>query len=341
MNVVVVGSGAMGSLFAARLTAVTNVTMLGHWPAQLAAIRQHGLTVQEMDGTQRTIALAVTSQPNAAAPADLALVLVKSRQTARAAADCAALLKPEGTAVTLQNGLGNADTLAETLGADRVIQATTAQGATITAPGSVHHAGHGPTYLGHTPATEIATRQVATLLSRAGIPAEQTADVAGLVWGKLAVNAAINPLTALLALPNGALLKDAWTRAVMDAAAAEVTAVAYALGVTLPFADAAAQAAAVARATAANRSSMLQDLSRGAPTEIDAICGAIIAHGQRQNVPTPVNGRLYTLIRQRENGQPVTSDEVQTQLMPFIKRPSSPNNPPVSNPQSPLSRSSP
>jgi 2-dehydropantoate 2-reductase len=124
-------------------------------------------------------------------------------------------------------------------------------------------------------------------------------DLAGLRWRKLAVNAAINALTALAGLPNGALLDDPVLAADMAAAAREVGAVAAAAGVDLG-ADPAELARAVARATAANRSSMLQDLARGAPTEVDAIQGEVLRLGRRLGVPTPVNERLWRAVRSRE-----------------------------------------
>jgi 2-dehydropantoate 2-reductase len=118
-----------------------------------------------------------------------------------------------------------------------------------------------------------------------------------LIWGKLVVNAAINPLTALLGVPNGKLLHLHAARILMTNTAHEVAAVAAAMGMHLPFEDPVAQVEEVARKTATNRSSMLQDIQRDAPTEIDAICGAIIKTGIELGVPTPVNDTLYHLVK--------------------------------------------
>jgi 2-dehydropantoate 2-reductase len=118
-----------------------------------------------------------------------------------------------------------------------------------------------------------------------------------LIWGKLAINAGINPLTALLRVPNGALLESTWARGIMGQAAHEVAAVAAARGIILPFEDAAARAEEVARQTAANRSSMLQDVLRSVPTEIEAICGAVIRAGEAARIETPANRMLYNLIK--------------------------------------------
>jgi 2-dehydropantoate 2-reductase len=115
--------------------------------------------------------------------------------------------------------------------------------------------------------------------------------------GKLAVNCGINALTALLRVPNGELLERPDAAELMALAANECAAVARKLGLTLPYAEAAAQARAVAAHTAINRSSMFQDILRGAPTEVDAINGAVARMGERLGVPVPVNTTLWRLVR--------------------------------------------
>jgi 2-dehydropantoate 2-reductase len=117
------------------------------------------------------------------------------------------------------------------------------------------------------------------------------------VWGKLVINAAINPLTALLRVPNGVLLERPAAREMMKALACESARVAAAENVELPFADPVAAAEEVARKTAGNRSSMLQDILRGAPTEIDAICGAVVQAAQRHKIDTPANWAAWKLVK--------------------------------------------
>jgi 2-dehydropantoate 2-reductase len=118
-----------------------------------------------------------------------------------------------------------------------------------------------------------------------------------LVWGKLVINAAINPLTALLKVPNGELLERPAARAVMGALAREAAQVAYAEGIDLPFDDPIVAAEEVAARTAANHSSMLQDAMRGAPTEIEAICGAIVKSAEKHKIGAPVNWVCWQLVR--------------------------------------------
>jgi 2-dehydropantoate 2-reductase len=122
-------------------------------------------------------------------------------------------------------------------------------------------------------------------------------DLESLVWGKLVASASINPLTALLQIPNGELLQRPAAAALLDAAAREVAAVAKARGTRLPFEDAGAYAAEVARNSAGNSSSMLQDVRRGSETEIDAINGAVAGEAVRLGVAAPVNRTLWQLVR--------------------------------------------
>lgn len=299
LRVVIFGVGAMGTLFGSRLSPLAEVTLVGHWAEQIDTIRRDGLTVTRPDGRRSQHRLHITSNLAQVAPADVALILVKSYQTARAARQAARVLQPDGLAITLQNGLGNLERLAEAVGRERAALGITAQGATVPAPGRLDHAGEGPTYLARLPGREQQLEQVAALFNAAGIETSLVNDADSLLWGKLAINAGINPLTALMRVPNGMLVEDESLRRLMAAAANEVARVAEAQGIQLPFADAAARTAEVARATAANRSSMLQDVSRAGPTEIDAISGAVVRFGRRLGVPTPVNEFLLRQMQAR------------------------------------------
>jgi 2-dehydropantoate 2-reductase len=303
LNIAIFGVGAMGSLFGSRLSDHANVTLIGNWAEQLEAVRRDGLITSYPDGRQAHHTLRITNDLAEVPPADLALILVKSYQTTRAAQQAAHVLKLNGLAVTLQNGLGNLEILAEAVGPQRAGLGITAQGATMLAPGHLYHAGQGPTHLAQIPRREEQLVEVAALFNAAGLETTVVDNADSLVWGKLAINAGINPLTALLELPNGALAEDESLYQVMAAAASEVAQVAAAQGIRLPYLDAARRAAEVSKATAGNRSSMLQDVSRAAPTEIDAISGAVVRFGRRLGIPTPVNEFLLRLVKAKETGR--------------------------------------
>ncbi len=137
------------------------------------------------------------------------------------------------------------------------------------------------------------------LFQRAGLSVQQLPDLTSLVWGKLVINVAINPLTALLGVRNGLLLESKSARQVMGQAAGEAAEVARAMGIELNFSDPLQAAEAVAEATAENQSSMLQDINREAPTEIDVLCGAVTRLGRQYQVPTPTNQLLWQLVKAR------------------------------------------
>lgn len=308
MKVSIAGSGAMGSLFAARLAPFVELTVIAHWEPQLTALQQGGLTLEEPDGRRLRLpagSLRVTNDAAAAAGCDLVLVLVKSYQTERAAAEAAAMLAPDGLALTLQNGLGNLETLGAAVGWERALAGTTSEGATLLAPGLVRHAGRGLTILGAgAPGQRRRVVALAALLEQAGFATRLDADVMSLLWAKVAVNAGINPLTALLETPNGFLAGHEPARALMVAAAEEAEAVAAALGLRQPPAPAAERVLQVAQATAANISSMLQDRRNGRPTELEAITGAVVAQAEALGVAAPVNRALLSLVRAVERGEP-------------------------------------
>lgn len=302
MRIAIIGTGAMGSLFAGLLAPLAEVVMIGSWPEQLQAVQEKGLILYHLDGHESRHVLKASTHGADAAPADLALVAVKGWQTDRAARRAQQALSPEGLALTLQNGLGNVETLGAVVGAERVALGVTSEGATMLGAGVVRHAGRGHTHVAATHSTRHRLQQAVQLFVQAGLAASLVDDAQGLSWGKLAVNAGINPLTALLQVPNGFLVQDPRALAVMQQAAEEVAVVAGAMGIELPFEDAAERAAEVARATARNRSSMAQDIARGMPTEIEQISGAVVRHGRLANVPTPVNEALLALVRAKIRG---------------------------------------
>ncbi len=298
MRVVVLGTGALGCLFAAHLAAHAEVWMLGTWAEALAAVERAGICIQEGERSWQTRVQA-TDDPDAVPPADVAILVVKSHQTERAAAWAARCLGACGLAISLQNGLDNGSQLAAAVGEGRSTIGVTFEGATVLAPGQVRHAGRGPTLIGETRATAPGVARLVKLLQQAGFEAQATAEIEGIAWGKAVVNAAINPLSALLGVSNGELLANADRRSLLATLAQEAAAVAAAHGLALPFFNPVARVEQVCRATALNHSSMLQDVERGRPTEIDSINGIIVAEGKRLNVATPANETVWRLVRGR------------------------------------------
>lgn len=248
-------------------------------------------------GSEDKYDLAVGDYSSKDATYHVALILVKGSQTERAAAAAKNFLSQDGLALTLQNGLGHYEILEDAVGPDRSALGITSEGAMIVGLGRTHHSGAGVTYLGTTPSTEERLLQIAAVFRNSGFETHLAQDLDGLVWGKLAVNAGINPLTALLQVRNGFLSTDKDVQNLMCRAAEETRAVADAKGIKFPFESASARIIEVAAATAENRSSMAQDIARGAPTEIDSISGQIVRIADHLNVDVPVNRALLLLVK--------------------------------------------
>lgn len=292
-NILIVGTGALATLFAARLAGSgAQVTLLGTWNQAIEAFNREGARLVLPNGETLQSAVRATADPADCEKPDLALVLVKAWQTERAARQLETILPEQGLAVTLQNGLGNRESLAARLGAGRVALGVTTSGATLLGPGLARLGGEGLISL----ETHPRSQAVADRLNGAGFRVAVVREARALMWGKLVINSAINPLTALLGLPNGALLEKPATRWFMAALARETARVAMAEGVELPFPDPVSAVEEVARQTAANRSSMFQDVRRGAPTEIDAISGAVVRRGQAHGQPAPLNWAMWRLV---------------------------------------------
>jgi 2-dehydropantoate 2-reductase len=298
-NILIVGTGALASLFAARLAhAGHQITMLGTWEAGLNAIREKGVRYIDSNRSEHQFFVQATDNPRECIEVEHALVLVKAWQTERAAGQLKDCLAEDGIAVTLQNGLGNRETLMQSLGPARVAMGVTTAGATLLEAGLVKAGGEGPVSIERNPALG----SLETALRSASFDVQIVEDAQSLIWGKLVVNSAINPLTALLRVKNGELLERPSAREMMRLLARETAQVARAENIKLPFDDPVAMVEEVAQKTADNQSSMLQDVLRGAPTEIDAICGAIVKTGGTHGISTPVNWACWQLVKAIHRG---------------------------------------
>jgi 2-dehydropantoate 2-reductase len=295
-NILIVGTGALATLFAARLAQAGHpITMLGTWRAGLDALNTYGARLIDSNGNEHQFKVQAIDNPRENRGFPHALILVKAWQTEHVAAQLKEYLAdaPRGLAVTLQNGLGNREMLAQSLGLNRIALGTTTTGATLLGPGLVKAGGEGIISIERHPALG----PIEGALKSAKFNLNIVEDAKSLIWGKLVINAAINPLTALLRVPNGKLLERPTAREMMKALANETAWVAREEKIDLPFADPVAAAEEVALKTASNHSSMLQDILRGAPTEIDAICGAVVKIAQQHQIDTPANWACWKLVK--------------------------------------------
>ncbi len=293
-NILIVGTGALATLFAARLSqAGYKITMLGTWKEGIKALRMDGARLVDSKGDEKLFPVHATDDPDECIGVKHAIVLVKAWQTERVARQLKVCLADDGLALTLQNGLGNREVLIQSLGQDRVALGSTTTGATLLGPGLVKEGGEGIISIEQ----NQALGPIKEALRSAGFNTQLVDDAQSLIWGKLVINAAINPLTALLRVKNGELLERPFARELMRALARETANIAHAENIFLPFDDPVAKTEDVALKTAENTSSMLQDVLRGAPTEIDAICGAVVRMAEKHKIGAPVNWTCWQLVK--------------------------------------------
>ena len=298
MKVAIVGAGAMGSLFGALLSEAGNdVWLCDVWPEHIQVITDRGLSV-EREAHTRVVNLKATATPAEIGEAQLVIVFVKSTQTKPASETAREIARSKGSVMTLQNGMGNADIISQFIEPERILAGTTSHGATLLGPGSIRHAGIGPTTIGAWAQTKESlenARGIAELFTRAGIETKAVENVHSVVWNKLLINVGINAITALTGIKNGQLLDLEASRNISCTAVQEAISVAKALGIEINE-DAPDQVFKVAQATAANRSSMGQDVDNRRQTEISAINGFIVSEAKKLGIEAPINQTLTALV---------------------------------------------
>lgn len=310
-RIAILGIGAMGCLLGACLRKLPDgkkhppdVLLIGQWPAQIKAIRHYGLTVISLDAQKEHYSPKITDAENISGKFDLLFLLRKSYQNSLPGNGLKEMLNPGGIAITLQNGYGALRRLQETVGQSQAAAGITLQAATVLEPGIIRHAGAGDTFIQPISGRRKDFEALAELLAAAGWPVTLTDNLKPLIWGKLTINTAINPLTALLNVPNGRLPErtDLWT--ISAAVARETARIAAIEGVYLSAPLVINNLREACRATAGNISSMLQDIRRGALTEVEDISGAVVACAAgRPGMAAPLNLRLLELVRQLQAGK--------------------------------------
>ena len=302
MRIVIVGPGAMGCLYAFLLTrAGYEAWLLDNSEERAEQIRAQGLKIEGENGDCQLQFPRIRACAREIGSADLILFFVKAYDTAAALHSAQELVAANTILLTLQNGIGNAETLRKAYPHNAIVAGTTAQGATLLGCGHIRHAGAGETVIGGIDENSaFHAKLIRDLFMSAYIPAEIAEDVTGILWGKLLVNCGINPLTAIMKITNGQLPEIPDLCEVMRRAVGEGGAIAQAAGITLPYSDPAARVIEVCAATASNRSSMLQDLEAGRKTEIDYLNGALVNKAREAGLAAPANSFLTHLVKALE-----------------------------------------
>jgi 2-dehydropantoate 2-reductase len=296
MKFLIVGPGALGCLFAARLKLAGNEVVLLDYDEQRAQrISEQGVTVTGVSGDY-TVPITAIVRNHPFEP-DFIMICVKSNNTKEAGEHAFSFVGPDTAVVTLQNGLGNIEILTAIFGQEKVLGGVTAQGAILLEAGRIRHAGEGETVVGPEGRGGDTPRTLVSSLNSAGFEARLVDSVEELIWGKLIINVGINALSAIVRVKNGRIPDLQGIRRVMEDAVGEAIRVAEAKGIHLPYEEPLERVLAVCEATKDNVSSMLQDVLKGKRTEIEMINGAIAKEGKKFGIPTPVNRVLTYLVQ--------------------------------------------
>jgi len=292
----IVGAGAIGCLFGARLRmAGHDVTLVHRDPIVIQAIKKNGIKLQDLDGTLTKVSVPVQKGPTKLRGTEVLIVAVKAYDTRAVATSYRGRIPPETTVVSLQNGLSNVETLQSAF-RNEILAASTTEGALSLGPGYVVHTGRGVTLIGGAQGAKSDTcSRIKIAFDTGGLKAKTSSNIHGVLWAKAIVNAAINPLSSLTRLPNGALAKNRGIGEIAHSTMDEGIAVSHAIGIRL-VGDPRKLWRKILLSTRANKSSMLQDIERGRMTEIRQLNGAVLSHGKKAGVKTPVNGILTKLV---------------------------------------------
>jgi len=293
MKVSVMGAGAVGCYFGARLhQAGHDVTLIGR-PALVDAVRAKGLRLQ-MQGFDGFLPVQAATDPSQVGGSDLLLFCVKSGDTEAAGAAIKPFVR-NCTVLSLQNGVDNALRLSRVLGWDAV-PVVVYVAVEMAAPAHVVHHGRGELIIG----PSVGSLRAAQTFIAAGIPAEVSSRVLEALWAKLSANCAYNALSALTQLSYGDLIQRPGMQQTLHDIVAECRSVASAAGFSLP-ATIWDDVLRLSRTMPNQRSSMAQDLARGRRSEIDYINGHVAREGDRLGVPVPLNRLLHALVRTRDD----------------------------------------
>ena len=303
MRILVLGAGAVGGYFGARLAEGGHDVTFVARGKNLEALRRDGLTVRLAERTLHLAPVHAVGDPAHAPRPDLVLVCVKSYDTAAAAAALRPVVGPETIVLSLQNGIENEEVLARALGLPPLMIAFTRIGVALVAPATIEYSGRGTIVFGEPDGRETSrARRVAEALAAAGVPYQLHSEILVPTWEKLAWNAGFNAVTTLTQSSVAEVLADPASRDLVVTAMEEVDAVATALGIPVRRTRTEAVLADSVAGLPDFETSMLQDYRRGRRLEHDALNGAVVRAAARTGVPVPVNRLLLALLARLDPG---------------------------------------
>src|SRR5690242_615932 len=297
MRIYMIGTGAMGSVYGGLLrNAGFDVTFIDPRRDHIERIQRDGVIVEGVRGRLVVRVPAHTSHAGLP-PADLAIIFTDANATQDAARTAKDLLKPEGFALTLQNGIGNVESLVAELGAARVIAGVTMNSGALPEAGRAAYTNSGMTSIGELDGRKTARiEELARMLNHAQIPTEVVSDPMSQIWTKFVLNCAINSLTAVTGLRSGEMYRTPEVNALQDRMLDEILAVVEKKGIRLAEPDMRKKIKAHCRVRY-NRPSMMQHVERGQRTEIDALNGALVREAKALGMSVPYNEAIVAVVK--------------------------------------------
>ncbi len=303
MKIYMIGAGAMGGVYGGLLThAGYDVTLIDIRKDHIEKIRRDGLTVEGVRGTH-VVKLPSQLGADGLPAGDMAIIFTDANSTAEAARTAKQLLRPEGFALTLQNGIGNVETLVAELGRERVIAGVSMNSAANPGLARSAYTHGGMTSIGELDGRDTERiRKVAEMFNKAQIPTEIVPDPMAQIWGKFAHNCAVNALAAVSGLRTGELFRVPEMNALQERVIDEILAVVEAKGWKLPEKDARKKIREHSRLRF-NKPSMLQHMEKGQRTEIDALNGALVREAKALGIPVPYNEAVVAFVKGMEKSR--------------------------------------
>ncbi|MEQ1881616.1 MAG: ketopantoate reductase family protein [Burkholderiales bacterium] len=303
MRIYMIGAGAMGGVFGGLLhRAGADVTLIDPRVEHIEKIRSEGLQIEGVRG--RHLVRIPAQATGAGLPkCELAVIFTDANTTRDAARAAQELLSSGGFALTLQNGIGNVETLVAELGAAQVIAGVSMNSAANPAPGRVAYTNSGMTSLGELDGRDSArVHEVVELFNRAEIPTEIVADPMAWVWSKFVHNCSVNALAAISGLRGGEIYRNPAMSGLQDRVMDEIMAVVAKKGIKLPDADPRKKIKEHCRKRY-NKPSMMQHIEQGRRTEIDALNGALVCEARALGIPVPFNEAVVALVKGLEQSR--------------------------------------
>ncbi|HAX61270.1 MAG TPA: hypothetical protein DCX95_01745 [Elusimicrobia bacterium] len=298
MKITIIGAGAMGMLFAGLLSKGGNdVYLLTRNKKTGKILKKNGIKIS---GITKTIIqssrLKITTNPAEICHPDLVIILVKSYDTISTVPSIKKMMGKNTVVLTLQNGLGNYEVLSKYLNKKMIISGTTSESSTLVKAGEVVRTGKGDTIIEE----NDFSGQIAGIFNRCRLKTVLSDKIESVIWSKLVLNCAINPVAAVSGARNGEIIKHKNLFEVAVETGKEVVTVAKKLKIKILFSDVAREIKSICLATSKNTNSMLADILSKRKTEIDSLNGAVVKIAEKLKVPVPVNKSLYGIIRKLE-----------------------------------------